>query len=658
MAAMPRSLLSLSLAAFVLAGPVAGQIGSLSSLAELKDYRARRVSSNNPDPASNDDSLRPTPGETVTLANLRGPGVVTHMWVTVAASEYGWPRLLRLRVYYDGSATPSVDAPLGDFFAVGHGFEREINSQVVRNSSSGRSRNSYWPMPFRKSCKITVTNEGRQRVSNLYYHVDWREVPALAADVAYFHAWYHQELDIPRGRPYTILHVKGRGHYVGTVFNVIQNEAGWFGEGDDQFYVDGEKVASIQGTGTEDYFNDAWSLRVAEGQFAGVPVAEGTGVGSRMSAYRWHLPDPIPFRTSLKFDMENAGWTYNSDGSVRSAFEGRSDLFSSVAFWYQVGVAQGLPRIPYGASRLPHANARQIEVENQINDVKTVGGSAEVQREVFWSRHIIHFKARGEGSKIEIPLDVATDGRYELIAQVAHAPDYGIYNVLIDGKPAGGPELEHEPGANMGGAGTIDAYHTELYVAQDHLLAWQALTRGRHTVTFVCVGKNMAASGHNLGIDTLVVAKTGEHAETLAPDNPAGRPIAEVIAALSDPSAITRGLAAIALRDRAREAAPALPPLIEHLRDADENVRMLTAQAIGAQGANAARAVPELMAACRVKGEHVHVLRSLASALGAVGPAARDALPVLRELERIPRVRWNARWATARIEAPARANVK
>ncbi len=655
---MSRSLLSLSLAVFMLTVPVAGQIGGLSSLAELKDYRARRVSSNNPDPASNDDSLRPTPGETVTLADLRGPGVVTHMWVTVAASEYGWPRLLRLRVYYDGSATPSVDAPLGDFFGVGHGFEREINSQVVRNSSSGRSRNSYWPMPFRKSCKITVTNEGRQRVSNLYYHVDWREVPALAADTAYLHAWYHQELDIPRGRTYTILDVKGRGHYVGTVFNVIQNEAGWFGEGDDQFYVDGDKVASIQGTGTEDYFNDAWSLRVAEGPFAGVPVAEGTGVGSRMSAYRWHLPDPIPFRTSLKFDMENAGWTYNSDGSVRSAFEGRSDLFSSVAFWYQVGVAQGLPRIPYGASRLPHANARQSEVENQIGDVKTSGGAAEVQREVFWSRHIIHFKARGEGAKIEIPFDVANDGRYELIAQVAHAPDYGIYSVLIDGKPAGGPELEHEPGANMGGAGTIDAYHTELYVAQDHLLAWQPLTRGRHTVTFVCVGKNMAASGHNLGIDTLVVAKIGEHAETPAPDNPAGRPIAEVIAALSDPSAITRGLAAIALRDRAREAAPALPPLIEHLRDADENVRMLTAQAIGAQGANAARAVPELMAACRVKGEHVHVLRSLASALGAVGPAARDALPVLRELERIPRVRWNARWAIAHIEAPARANVK
>ena len=142
-------------------------------LLEPKAFVAHRSSSNNADPRSNDDSQRPIPGETVVLADLEGPGVVNHIWLTVAASEYGWPRLLRLRVYYDGSATPSVDAPLGDFFAVGHGFERPVRSLMVRDSSEGRSRNSYWPMPFRRSCRITVTNEGRRRVANLYYHVDW-----------------------------------------------------------------------------------------------------------------------------------------------------------------------------------------------------------------------------------------------------------------------------------------------------------------------------------------------------------------------------------------------------------------------------------------------------------------------------------------------------
>jgi hypothetical protein len=150
-----------------LASAACAQLADPLSFALLKDYRAFRSSSNNPDPESNDDSKRPIPGETIVLANLQGPGMVTHIWLTVAANEYGWPRLLRLRVYYDGSPTPSVDAPVGDFFGVGHGFERDINSLMIRDSSSGRSRNSYWPMPFRRACRIAITNEGRRRVSNL-----------------------------------------------------------------------------------------------------------------------------------------------------------------------------------------------------------------------------------------------------------------------------------------------------------------------------------------------------------------------------------------------------------------------------------------------------------------------------------------------------------
>ena len=133
-------------------------------LTEPKNFEAFRATSNNEDWNSNDDSKRPIPGETTVLADLQGPGVVTHMWITIADNEYGWPRLLRLRVYYDGSPIPSVDAPLGDFFAVGQGFEAKVKSLMVVNSSDGRARNSYWPMPFQKSCRITVTNEGRRRV--------------------------------------------------------------------------------------------------------------------------------------------------------------------------------------------------------------------------------------------------------------------------------------------------------------------------------------------------------------------------------------------------------------------------------------------------------------------------------------------------------------
>jgi hypothetical protein len=658
-------------------------------LSRLKDYSAHRASSNNANWASNDDSKRPIAGETIVLADLDGPGVVTHIWITVAANEYGWPRLLRFRVYYDGSATPSVDAPLGDFFAVGHGVEKSVDSLLVRDGSSGRSRNSYWPMPFRKHCRITLTNEGSKRVSNVYYHVDWKQVASLPEDTAYFHAWYKQELPAVMGRRYEILNVRGRGHYAGTLLNVIQNQPGWFGEGDEFFYVDGAARPSIEGTGTEDYFNDAWSLREAQGNYTGVPIAEGTGMGSRMSAYRWHLPDPVPFQSSLRFEIEHAGWTFNADGSVRSGFEERADLFSSVAYWYQLGIAQGLKPAPYGVARLPHGNARQIEVEQGIQDIKTERGKASVQKEVFWSRDLLFFEAEGPGSRIEIPFDVAEDARYELLAQVAHSPDYGTYTVLLDGKPlAQETELEHEPGANIGGGTVINAYHSELYVAEDHVLGWPQLTRGRHTVSFLCTGKDFRSSAFHLGLDTLVLAKVanpeavgGERAERLrsglvsypewaqalkdadpyvreaavwratqdsALALPGMRDLAE---AFSDRSSKVRGLAAAALRPLGERGAAALDGLAALLKDPEPGVRMMAAATLASIGTKAAPAVPALLAACDVPDQHVQVQRSLADALGAIGPDARAALPALRRLQKIPRVQWNADAAIERIEA-------
>jgi hypothetical protein len=679
-------------------GPV-----DVMQLAQIKDFTAHRVSSNNPDPDSNDDSLRPIPGETVVLADLTGPGMVTHIWLTVAANEYAWPRLLRLRVYYDGSSTPSVDAPIGDFFGVGHGLERPLSSLLVRDSSSGRSRNSYWPMPFRQRCRITVTNEGGRRVSNLYFQVDWQKMPSLPEGTAYFHARYRQALPAAMGKPLEILNVKGRGHYVGTVFSVVQVGAGWFGEGDDHFYVDGKEQADLEGTGTEDYFNDAWSFRVTEGPYTGVTVADGTGVGARMSAYRWHAVDPVPFTTSLRVEMEHAGWTYAADGSVRSAFEERPDLFSTVAFWYQLGIAGDQPEPPYGSARLPMGNARQIEVENLLAEVTATGGKLTVQRDVFWSKDLLVFEAAGAGSRIDVPLDVPEDGTYEVIAQMGLSADYGVYAVFLDGKPTGESEvLEHEPGANTGaGAAGIDSYYLETFVGEDRLLGWRTLTKGRHTVSFICQGKNALSSNYLLGLDTLVLARvaSAEHpglntasatdradalrrigargassadikaliealgasddgvreaaAWSLTQSGGAAGPAAPaLIRSMEDPDPVVRGLAALALRDvNPAASAPALATLTAHLSDTDENVRMMSAQAVGRQGPRAKGAISALIAASQVPGQHPHVLRSVADALGLIGPDARAALPALRELWKIPRVRWAADLAIRRIEA-------
>jgi hypothetical protein len=636
--------------------PALSRIPDPFGLTEPKRFTAHRTSSNNPDGNSNDDSQRPIPGETTVLADVRGPGVINHLWMTIADNEYGWPRLLRLRVYYDGSNTPSVDAPIGDFFAVGNGVEAEVKSLMVRNSSDGRARNCYWPMPFRKSCKITVTNEGRRRVSMLYFHVDWSKVASLPAHTRYFHARYRQALPAPAdGSHYEFLRVQGKGHYVGTVMSVVQAQAGWFGEGDDLFWVDGQKP-SLEGTGSEDYFNDAWGLHVNDGPHYGVTVAEGTGLGSRMTAYRWHLVDPIPFTKSLKAEIEHKGWTYNADGSVKSAFGERTDLISSVAFWYQEGIAHDQPPVPYGSARLPQGNARQIEVEPSLAECKAEGGRASLSPELFWSKDVILFEGKGKGSKIEIPFDAPENGDYELSTEVAQASDYGIYTVLLDGNPPQAPQLEHEPGADVRPQTQFDGYALETYVGLAHQVGWVRLNQGRHTLTYVCLGKNEASSGYRLGVDNIILAQVGPEAwvaaaSLKAPLIPQGSipELGQLLA--SDPDPVKRGLAAIGLRDRGQASLAALPALLSALKDNDVSVRMMSANAIATLGQDAAPAVSALIAAGSVKDEQVHVLRSVATALGSIGkPAATPALPLLRNLAKIPRVRWAAESAIRKIQ--------
>ncbi len=625
-------------------------------LTEPKNFEAFRATSNNADWSSNDDSKRPIPGETTVLADLQGPGVVNHIWITIADSEYGWPRLLRFRVYYDGSPTPSVDAPLGDFFAVGQGFEARVKSLMIVNSSDGRARNSYWPMPFRKSCRITVTNEGRRRVSNLYFHVDWAKLPSVPENTPYFHARYRQSLPAPAdGSHYEFLNVKGKGHYVGTVLSVVQAEAGWFGEGDEFFWVDGAKKPSIEGTGSEDYFNDAWGLHVNDGPYYGVTVAEGTGLGSRMTAYRWHLLDPIPFQKTLKFEIEHKGWTFNADGSVKSGFGERVDLMSSVAFWYQQGIATDQPPVPYGSARLPQGNALQIEVENVEKQIAAEKGKFRVFPDLFWSKNVVVFEGEGPGSTMTIPFDVPADADYELYVQFAKGSDYGIYTVLLDGKPPVAPVLEHEPGADVRPQTQFDGYALETYVGADYQVGWPRLAKGRHTLTFQCLGKREDSSGYVVGVDNIVLAKTGPEAWAAAakiqePRVPSGG-VPELAKALSDPDPVTRGLAALALRNEGPKAVAALPQLTAALKDPDPNVRIMASNAIGSIGPAAAPAVPALMAACSVKGEQTHVLRACAGALGDIGkPGATQALPVLRDLAKMPLARWAAERAIKKIE--------
>ena len=649
----------LCLAGAALAQPaITGPVDPMA-FSQLKDFTAHRSSSNSPLPDWNDDSKHPLPGETLTIADLAGPGIVTHFWTTASGTEYGWPRLLRVRVYYDGNAVPSVDVPYGDFFAVGHGFERPIRSLMIRNLSDGRARNSYWPMPFAKSCRITITNEGTRRVG-LYYHVDWEKVPSLPPDTAYFHAWYRQALPAPAdGKPWVFLDTKGRGFYVGTVLSILQAEPGWFGEGDDMFYVDGEKVASIQGTGSEDYFNDAWGLHVAEGEYTGSPISEGEGLGARMTAYRWHLVDPVPFSTSLRVEIEHKGWTYLPDGRVKTAFGERQDLISSVAYWYQKGVAADQPAVPYGFARLPHGNAKQIEVENGIADVKVEKGKASVSKDLFWGKDVLLFVGEGPGSRVEVPFDVETAGEYELTTQVAQAPDYGVYEIWLDGKPVASRELEHEPGADIRTQTRFDGYAYDTYVGLDRNLGWVPLSAGRHSLTFVCLGKNPASSGYTLGVDNVILARTGRDGWALAsaakePKLPAADAAGLVRALASDADPRVRTQAALAFEKPGAATGPALAALEKALTDPDSAVREAAARALGAQGPAAGGAVPALAAACTAPKQPGAVVRACLYALGSIGKASASALPAIRATLQDPSAGWVAERVIQDIEKAPR----
>jgi hypothetical protein len=668
-------LLSLSLGAASAQDPANGYVGALD-LARAQDYSAYRSTSGNPVEFSNMDDKQIMPGETLTIADLAGPGMVAHIWITVAENEFAWPRLLRIRVYYDGAKTPSVDAPLGDFFAVGHGYERNVDSMMVRDSSFGRARNCYWPMPFRKRCRITITNEGKRICPMFFYHVDARKYDSLPADIRYFHAYYRQERPAAPGRIYPFLSIRGTGHYVGTVFNILQSQVGWFGEGDDVFSIDGAKHVQIHGTGSEDYFNDAWDLRVANGLWTGIPVAEGVRLGARLTGYRWHIPDLIPFTKSITAGIEHRGWTYNPDGTVRPGIEERPDFFSSVAFWYQKGVNEGLPEPPYGDARLPLGNAEQIPAINAINDVTTEKGTAKVMKEVDWSKDVLLFEAEGVGAKINVPVEIPADGRYEIIALMAQAPDYGDYVALLDGQPTN--EDKRELATSEVPPPGPEVYHNylpEVYVAADRPLGWYQLTKGRHTLTFTCVGKDERSYGYNFGLNDLVIERIPDipvnHAQRVeivpqaAETGPLlagvpvyrGRPLsdyvgelksapeadhpdilraigsfgedaaasAEAIAgALNDPNVDVRLAAAWALSQVGPKGAAAVPALAKALQDSSPRVRLLAAIALKGMGPSAAPAVPDLIRALNDSSEFVRT--RAADALGAVGPGARAAV--------------------------------
>ncbi len=279
-------------------------------------------------------------GSLTTLAEIEGPGVIQHIWITVRESAY---RDAVLRFYWDGEQSPSVEVPLGDFFANGHGVRCDVNSLPVAVNPVG-GFNCYWPMPFRRSCRITIENQRYEDIGGFFYQITYALGP-VAEQAAYFHAQYRHGLTTRDYPEHVLLEgVRGQGHYVGTYLAWSQFSNGWWGEGEIKFYLDGDsEYPTICGTGTEDYFGGAWGFggRTYSTAFLGYPLyAKGEGQVPRHGLYRWHIADPIRFAQELKVTMQALGWWPGGK------YEPLTDDIASVAYWYQTEPHAGFPALP------------------------------------------------------------------------------------------------------------------------------------------------------------------------------------------------------------------------------------------------------------------------------------------------------------------------
>ncbi|HEX2967507.1 MAG TPA: glycoside hydrolase family 172 protein [Bacteroidales bacterium] len=298
--------------------------------------------------------IRIKPGETITLAEIDGPGAIQHIWMTPTGT---W-RYSIIRFYWDGEAEPSIECPVGDFFASGWGSYAQLSSLAIC-VNPGSAFNCYWTMPFRKHCRITMENINDSDPMTLYYQIDYT-LTDVPADAAYFHAQFRRS-NPTTGSLHTIVDgIKGKGQYVGVYLAWGVNNNGWWGEGEIKFFMDGDtQFPTICGTGTEDYFCGSYDFDTRKKNDAGVEevnytefctpyaglhqVIRGDGhyqVMQRFGMYRWHIMDPVRFDKDLKVTIQDLGWRKGGRYLAQ-----QSDI-ASTCFWYQTEPHASFPKFP------------------------------------------------------------------------------------------------------------------------------------------------------------------------------------------------------------------------------------------------------------------------------------------------------------------------
>ncbi len=465
--------------------------------------------------------LRVNAGETATLMDVDGPGVIQHIWLTGGAPTRGHV----LRFYWDGEETPSIEVPPTDFFAVGHDLFAPVNSLAVVVAPHN-AMNCYWPMPFRKHARVTYTNETDEDFTLLAYQITYAETP-VPEDAGYLHAQWRRATT-EKVNPYVIVDgIRGRGRYVGTFLAWTQLSPGWFGEGEIKFYMDGDgEFPTICGTGTEDYFCGSYGFQsIYSTAYVGTTLpgdnrdplllnrfmADLSGPQrDRMrrvlrhgpphfwSLYRWHIPDPICFEKDLRVTIQALGW--GKDGKYKKLH----DDIASVAYWYQTEPHAPFPKLPDVAARRFRHNSPVAKATIQgalegekLEVLKVSKGKTTVQKtglaaDQAWSAGAhLWWTGAGPGEVLELAVPVAQAGAYKLTAQLTKSYDYGIVQLSLDGKKLGEP---------------IDLYNETATPSGPIDLGTHELAAGQHTLAVEIVGTNHEAKkSYMVGIDYLLL---------------------------------------------------------------------------------------------------------------------------------------------------------
>src|SRR2546423_4130312 len=439
----------------------------------------------------NGDARGVAPGETLTLLDYKGAGIIRRFWVTIAPrSEMTIHRQAILRTYWDDEPTPSVEVPIGDFFGVGFGQQVDYISLPLNETSGGY--NCYWPMPFHKHARWTITNLSKKRIDAFYYNIDFTAVNSLPKDLRHFHAQWRRENPTKKDQDYTILEATGQGHFVGAALFMQNRRGKGFGflEGDEMIYVNGEEKPSIIGTGTEDYFSSGWYFDrgLYSAPYHGVSILD-TKMG-RVSAYRWHIEDAMPFSKSIRVTIEHGT---NNDHEAD---------YSSVAYFYQSEPHTSYPALPENPDDLlpfvpppPYKMTGAIDAEDLIaRATATSGEISEQGMESFsgrWSGESqLWWRPTESGSTMTFSLPAPEDGTYDVTAYLTKARDYATVQFQQAGRSIG-PE--------------IDLYNPDVVPTGPMSLGRITLKKGANRIMLKVVGKDEKSAGYLVGIDAFVL---------------------------------------------------------------------------------------------------------------------------------------------------------